>query len=400
MLVLCCSVGCQPSTDGSKLPPRQLVAQKACDAIASRVDLYPSASALFLKSYDADDQGNQDPSLETAAFSYDNALAVIALIACDKLPQAQRVGEALRRAAMSDTRLRKAYRAGVVKDGVLPNGWWDKAESRWVEDPHQIGTPTGDVAWVGLALMALDKATGEPRWREAAVHLAQWIEHNAAGKNGSAGFTGGVDGFDADPKKLDWKSTEHNIDVSALFNWMADKATSGPWKQRAEDAWRFVDTQWDAKTGHFFVGTMPDGAENIDTSGLDAQLWPLLLPDAPPEWRRAISYVEQNHGVAGGFDFNTDRDGLWLEGTAQAALVYEVLGRDSEANKLFMTIAKQFSASGYLYATREARISTGLALGPESKSADFYYYRRPHLGATAWAVLAALKWNPFRAHGK
>jgi len=36
-----------------------------------------------------------------------------------------------------------------------------------------------------------------------------------------------------------------------------------------------------------------------------------------------------------------------------------------------------------------------LAVGSDSTSADFYYYRRPHLAATAWAVLAALKRNPF-----
>ncbi|HET7779979.1 MAG TPA: hypothetical protein VFL07_15630, partial [Rudaea sp.] len=53
--------------------------------------------------------------------------------------------------------------------------------------------------------------------------------------------------------------------------------------------------------------------------------------------------------------------------------------------------------SGYVYATREPRITTGLALSAQSTSADFYYYRLPHLGATAWAVLAALGHNPFAA---
>lgn len=50
-----------------------------------------------------------------------------------------------------------------------------------------------------------------------------------------------------------------------------------------------------------------------------------------------------------------------------------------------------------MFATREPRITTGLAIGPASTSADAYYYRRPHLGATAWAALAALQRNPFRA---
>jgi hypothetical protein len=51
--------------------------------------------------------------------------------------------------------------------------------------------------------------------------------------------------------------------------------------------------------------------------------------------------------------------------------------------------------SGLLNATRSARVTTGLSIDPTSTNADFFYYRRPHLGATAWAALAATGWNPF-----
>jgi hypothetical protein len=34
-------------------------------------------------------------------------------------------------------------------------------------------------------------------------------------------------------------------------------------------------------------------------------------------------------------------------------------------------------------------------IGPNSTGPDFFYYHLPHLGATAWAVIAALGWNPF-----
>jgi hypothetical protein len=143
---------------------------------------------------------------------------------------------------------------------------------------------------------------------------------------------------------------------------------------------------------------LPDGVTiNRGTSGLDVQLWAQLMPNAAKEWRRALSYIEREHAVPGGFDFNADRDGLWTEGTAQAALVYRKLGRSVDADKLFATIAQQRSSGGFFYATREARITTGLAVGTDSGSADFYYYRRPHLGATAWAALAARNRNPFVA---
>ncbi len=389
------SFGATPA-DTAATSPRQQVAQRACAALAEHVGA-ATGPPLFLASYpNAGHAG--EPALATAAFTYDNALAVIALIACGKLPQARRVGEALRLAALAGPRLRNAYRAGPVTGQVLPNGWWDAKANRWLEDPQQFGTATGNVAWAGLALLALDEATGEARWREAAAHLARWIVNHTSGVGTTSGFTGGIDGFDDHPDQLTWKSTEHNIDAAALLTWLARVDSSDAWQPSARKARRFVASQWDAATGHFLIGTLPNGGENTAVSALDVQLWAQLLPTAQPQWRRAMAYVESNYRVNGGFDFNTDRDGLWLEGTAQAALAYRVLAEPAKAKVLFASIDTQFAPGGYLYATREARITTGLALGPRSTHADFYYYHRPHLGATAWAALAALDWNPFSAH--
>jgi hypothetical protein len=48
-----------------------------------------------------------------------------------------------------------------------------------------------------------------------------------------------------------------------------------------------------------------------------------------------------------------------------------------------------------LNATRGARLTTGLSIDPTGSVPDFFYYKRPHLGATAWAALAETGWNPF-----
>jgi hypothetical protein len=121
-----------------------------------------------------------------------------------------------------------------------------------------------------------------------------------------------------------------------------------------------------------------------------------LLLDNPPEaWKASLGLAERSYAVKGGFDFNDDRDGVWLEGTAQAALAYRWLGRSGDAERLFATIRAQFSPGGLVWATDVPRLTTGLALSPSSSSDDFFYYRLPHLGATAWAALAALGWNPF-----
>jgi hypothetical protein len=372
------------------------IATRACAALKSRVDAITGNTPVFLRSYDAATGGEpEQPALRTAAFVYDNSLAVHALLACGDRAEALRVGEALRLAIANDARLRNVYRAGEAKNRPLPNGWWDAKNSQWVEDRYQVGSATGNVAWAGLAMLALFNATHDDRWRDAAAKLGHWIVDDTLDKRGIGGFTGGVDGFDAAPKKILWKSTEHNVDLIALFDQLDRSKTAGDWQSAKTNARRFVDSQWDTKSGHFFIGTQIDGVTpNRDSSGLDAQLWPQLLPEASPDWRHALNYVEREHAVPGGFDFNTDRDGAWIEGTAQAALVYRVTGRDADANKLFSTIDAQFSTSGMVYATREPKITTGLAAGASGDSADFYYYRMPHLAATAWAVLAAKSHNP------
>lgn len=379
-------------------PAFSSVAQRACGAIAARVKAISGNAPVFLRSYDnARGSGEPDePAFRTAAFTYDNALAVIALLACDKRAEALRVGEALRLVAMGGTRLRNTYRSGAVGEKPLPNGWWNAKENHWAEDAYQDGTAMGNVAWAALAMLALHDATHDVRWRDAAARLATWAVDNTADSRGAGGFAGGIEGFDANPKKLTWKSTEQNIDLVAVFEGLARVHAPGDWKKHADSARHFVESQWDKASGHFFVGSLADGATpNRDTSGLDVQLWAQLLPNAPGEWRRAVDYVEREHSVPGGFDFNADRDGVWLEGTAQAALVYRVRGREHDAEKLFATIAGQFASGGFVYATRKPRITTGLAIGSDSTAADFYYYRRPHLAATAWAALAALNRNPF-----
>ncbi|MGQ9370668.1 hypothetical protein [Azospirillum sp. ST 5-10] len=380
------------------------LAATACAALVRRVDVHPGRGPILLRSYDADvgEGPPAEPALANAAFAYDNALAAIALVACGDTARARRIGEALLAAATDDRsgaagRLRNAYRAGPLTERpVPPMGWWDAAANRWLEDPYQVGSATGNVAWAGLALLTLHEATGEARWRDGAAWLAGWAVERTRDPRGPGGFAGGVQGFDDAPRPLAWKSTEHNTDLAALFDWLGRTGSAAPWDGPEREARAFLDAMWSAGDGHFPIGTTPDGVTvNRDLSGLDAQLWPLLLRDAPGRWRAALDHAERAHGVAGGFDFNDDRDGLWVEGTAQAALVYRALGRPAAAARLLDGLAGEVSPGGYLWATREPRITTGLAIGPDSATDDFHYYRSPHLGATAWAALAGLGWNPF-----
>lgn len=376
--------------------PRAIVAQHACAALATHAG-DANGAPEFLASYVFPNR-QEFPELQTVAYTYDNALAVIALIACDRLPQAERVGAALRIAAMTDPRLRNGYRGGAVTHTALANGWWDPTTHRWLEDSYQMGTATGNVAWAALAMLALDAATGDPQWRAAAIHLAHWMDRNTRHPAGNGGFTGGIDGFDSSPKKIEWQSTEHNIDAVALFTWLSKLDPAPEWATDAATARKFVASQWNAKAGYFLIGTLPDGAENMGASALDVQAWAQLLPAPDPDWQRALHYAATNYKVGHGFAFGSARGGVWLEGTAQIALAYQQVGLHPQADELFPTIAGQFSPSGYVYATNQKELRTSPATAAGNSGPGYYYFRLPHLGATAWAALAALDWNPFTCH--
>ncbi|WP_461658328.1 hypothetical protein [Methylorubrum aminovorans] len=374
--------------------------RELCRALSGAVErTAPDGEPMFLASYEPGPNEKSVPlPLRSTAFSYDNALAATALAACGDLRRARQIGEAFLAAIESDRtfedgRIRNAYRAGPVRERpVLLPGWWDAANNRWSEDRYQDGTATGNVAWVALALLNLRDATQDPRFENAASRLAGWIRTRTA-RHDAPGFTGGLDGYDPDQAPLSWASTEHNLDIVALGTRLGkadDRAMAG-------SARTFLDAAFDEEAGCFRMGTDPDGRmRGVEAVALDTQLWPLLgVADPPQAWRRALSCATARLGVPGGFDFNDDRDGLWVEGTAQAALTYRAVGDEAAAEALLQTLAGQRAPSGWLYASREARLTTGLRIGPTSTQDDFFYFRRPHLGATAWAALATLRHNPF-----
>jgi hypothetical protein len=135
---------------------------------------------------------------------------------------------------------------------------------------------------------------------------------------------------------------------------------------------------------------------NHAASAIDAQVLPLL---AVPEFRskaaRVFDWIDQAHRVDDGFDYDTDLDGIWTEGTAQAALAMHVAGSSDGSLRSLEAISHYRVGDGLIVASSIDGLTTGLAIGPDSNSPDFVYYRLPHIGATSWMVLAAAGRNPF-----
>ena len=365
------------------------------DAVTSQA---AGAKAAFVRSYEhGQDEGSLPAGLASTAFVYDNALAVIALVACGNVTSATTIGNALSLAVrkdrtFTDGRVRNAYRPGPVGEGApaLP-GWWDAKQNIWAEDAAQDGSSTGNVAWAALALLTLHQATKQESFLVDAEHLIDWAIANVSSGNG---FRGGFHGYDPQQVKLLWISTEHNVDVYAAATWLFRMTSEQKYADAASQARRFLERTFDGD--HFLLGTKPDGSLNGGMLALDVQLWPwMAIPDAPAPWRSALNFAATHLAVADGFDFNGDRDGLWVEGTAQASLAYRIAGDQRRSAQLLTTLEADRAPSGLLNATRAARVSTGLSIDPTKTEADFFYFRRPHLGATAWAALAATAWNPF-----
>ncbi len=367
-------------------------------------DLARLHEVRFLRSYDTgtrnDDFGR---AMRNVAFTYDNCVALIALLAAGQTDRARLLADSLAYASehdryFSDGRLRNAYQCGdlICPPGWEPNGrkwtarmpgWWDPATQHWYEDRQQVGSATGNLAWPMIALVFAHDRLVDPRYLATAVGLGEWIEANCRVDTGYGGYAGGYEGSEPTPDRLAWCSTEHNLDVYVAFQRLADVTGSTVWATRAAHAREFVEAMWDDARGCFLTGTTDTGQINETVIPLDCQTWGILaMPDAAQTYARALQYAEANMQVGDGFDFNDDRDGVWYEGTAQMVLALRAVGRHSDANRYLAALNAIVNADGSVNAASIDGLTTGF--GSE-------YFAVPHIGATAWLVLAAENMNPF-----
>jgi hypothetical protein len=259
----------------------------ACAYLSSLIPV--EGGALFLPSYPTAEDG----PLRSVAFLYDDAVAAIALVGCGESGRARRIGDAMLAAldhdrAWHDGRLRNAYAAGPVHEfPVKLGGWWDKVQNRWLEDGYQVSSDSGNMAWAMLALLSLDGAQHDPRYRDGAVRIGSWVAGHSDTR-GAGGFTGGMSGWEPAPKPVAWKSTEHNTDLAAAFALLSGRTGDPVWSDRARHAAAFVSAMWDEGCACFAVGTAEDGVTPNRILALDAEIWPLI----------AVPSMASGHGDA------------------------------------------------------------------------------------------------------
>ena len=348
------------------------------------------------------------------AYTYDNAVAAIAFLASGDTNRAAGIADAFVYALnhdreYTDGRLRNAYQAGdlAVPPGWVSNGktntvrlpgWSDPATGEWREYLDQAGITAGNQAWAMLALLNCYGAMGNADYLEAARTMGEWVERECRSTSGAGGYTAGYGWTGLVLTNLTYKSTEHAIDLYAAFSWLHRLTPDDVvWSNRADHAFQFIAAMYDAENGRFRTGTGEDGVTvNTNVYALDCQVWPLLaLGTQGTDYSPALTYAETRMRSGRGFAFSEGHtNGVWMEGTAFAAVTYGAAKDASGQKAVIDFLADNRDASGAFYATdtNSPTLETGIDL---SDGSPWLYYHRLHLAPTAWFVLAARGWNPY-----
>ena len=215
----------------------------------------------------------------TSSVTYDDALVIDAYLAAGSpagRSRAEVVANGLLYAQAHDPqhdgRLRAAYAPTPLR------GPADVTAT----DPASLA---GNMAWAGQTLVRVYAATGRAAYLTAAEAIGTWIQAHCRDTRGPGGYTGGET---AAGQRIEWKSTEHNIDLYALFSMLAAQTRDPAWAARAAFARAFVARMWDPRQGRFYVGTTADGATPNDASSprtsTAGPTWPSVIPATRPRW--------------------------------------------------------------------------------------------------------------------
>lgn len=409
--------------------------------LAAAMDAYPEHGSIRLTQSYTDQAG-----LFSTAFTYDNALAILAHLAArtaDGRARAGALGDALLYAqahdpAYDDGRLRQAYNVGPYTffDGSpQPDGFVRADGTANVGTQFGFtGTAVGDMAWAGIALSALARRTGARRFLDGAVRIGTWIERTGRTDEPLGGYKFGVDGAN---EKLPFTSTEHNTDLVCLFGRLARLTGDRVWLERRARAEAFVKKMWEPSGGFFYTGTNDGVTVNKSPIPEDTQTWTHLALDSRSysrsvDWAAAelavLDHADRpNSTVPAGqtyegvtfssasllanedapiaeFQPKPDRNGVWFEGTAHLALALRDRhgrGDEARAGRLIASIerAQDLLGAGQTVGggALPARAGVVSASSPLDTGFGFGYYPYRHAGATAWYLLAATRTNPLRA---
>lgn len=405
--------------------------QNAYSFLDQMMDAYAQGSTVRMcQSYSDQIAGG---TFLSTAFVYDNAVLLLAYLARGRSDDVQRailLGDALLFAQNTDPahdgRFRQAYFAGIDNGGVYVAPGLSYFQ----------GSAVGDVAWSGMALAQLYARTGAAAYLQGALKAATFIDTTTRDNNPPGGFFYGNGQTN--------KSTEHNIDVYALFTMLAVLTGNSHWQSEANYAKAFVEAMFDAPSGHFWTGTSDPTDIFYNNSPEDVNTWSYLAFQ-DPAYAVSVDWVKTNlattdtsfafnngWGVDGSLklrvngmtyaslsklgtvlgDYTVDADAVWLEGTGHliAALFSRRLPPEKDlpsfhgdlalAYELLENcqIAQSTLGAGQTVNGHPLTPGRGLTASTSILNTGFGYNYFPylHIGATGWYGIGALGNNPLR----
>ena len=299
---------------------------------------------------------------------YDNALAALTFMLADDFFSAEAIFD------FFDARIDSELLQGVGGFSQFRDRNGTPSNHRWM----------GDNAWLLIALNNYRAATGSDRYERMAEELTNWIISLQATDGGL------LAGYRGDDSVMDFKVTEGNIDA---FN-----AIDG-YTRFHESLLNFLAEQrWDASDGNLIAS--PDDPNY--RYAVDSHSWAYsLFNDYPVNSLHTADRFIVTHTATAtgnnitGYDIDEDRDTVFLEGTGQMALAFDLAGLDSEASfylnemeKVLIQSSIHTNAVGFPYSSNRG---TGFGTGLLWEGVD----TNIALSGGAWYLFAKAGFNPF-----
>ncbi|MDP3790144.1 MAG: hypothetical protein Q8R48_07075, partial [Candidatus Omnitrophota bacterium] len=313
---------------------------------------------------------------------YDSALSVTALLARgtpEDIERAKILSNAFVYCQQNDP---------TFSDGRIRDEYWSTSiaaidsNNASVKEP---GSGCGNLAWVIIALLqTYEYDKSNTQFLDTALELADFIQREYY--DVYPGYKMGYIGWEPSQYKIATKSTENNAALYAAFYKLYKLTGDTNWRTRAESIYNYLEAKaWNSIDEFFWRGGWGNFYPDRANPTLDANTLSLLALGKINIYTEALTWIYNNTRTIKdsftGFDFNTDKDGVWFEGTAQAALAYKVYGRDADSNNYLAQLHNAQSGAinnngrGIVAASHD-----GVTTGFEDK----LYYAALHIGATSW----------------
>lgn len=372
---------------------KQLVSEKVIagmyDWIKNRQDL---ARGLIL-SYEG------DSSLGRVSFTYDQALAVFVFLNFKDLDRAEKILD--------------FYLKRINKDKMIYNGYFTDG------GVFEYVAHSGPQAWIGLAALNYINETGNNRYLNLAIEVANFLIKM---QDEEGGIVGGPEN--------DWYSTEHNLDAYAFFDLLYKQTKNIKYKNTAEkikkwiSKYSYTDHKIPINRGKGDATIATDtytwsitalGLEKLYSMGMDPEE---ILEFAEKNCKVTVNFKYKNREVTvEGFDFaktkHVGRGGVVSgEWTAQMILAYEVMAdyfknRDNEKYHKYLKKAhfyfNQLQKMTIISLSRAGRVEPCLPYASAPYVNTGHGWRTPRgrrtgsLASTAYFLIAYQGYNPLQS---